>query len=119
QNPLGGTGSDNGHFTSGQIYQIVRDEDMSVRSFKNNADVERGGKVNVKWTSGDVGKNVRIELWRNGQRVAVLLKKTKNDGAQGVVIPGGASAGGGYTIRVVSTSDPEHYTDMKKPFTVQ
>ncbi|MCC6155430.1 MAG: hypothetical protein IT367_16805 [Candidatus Hydrogenedentes bacterium] len=119
QNPLGGIGTDNGHFTGGQYYQIVRDPFMSVRPLKKGAEVDRGDRVNVKWTSGDVGNNVRIELWRNGQRVAVLDKKAKNDGAQKVTIPGGITPGTGYTIRVVSTSNANHFTDMKKPFSVQ
>ncbi|MCC6794619.1 MAG: FG-GAP repeat protein [Candidatus Hydrogenedentes bacterium] len=119
QNPLGGIGSDNGHFTGGQYFQIVRDPNMTVRPLKGGGEVDRGDNVNVKWTSGDVGKNVRIELWRNGQRVTVLDKKAKNDGAQKVTIPGGIPAGSGYTIRVVSTSNANHFTDMKKPFSVQ
>jgi hypothetical protein len=118
-NPLGGIGNDNGHFTGGEYYQIVRDPDMAVRPLKKNEEVDRGDKVNVKWTSGNIGKNVRVELWRNGQRVAVLCKKVTNDGTQRITIPDGIAPGNGYTIRVISASNENHFTEMKKPFTVQ
>ena len=119
RNPLGGIGVDNGHFTAGEIYQVIRDPGMNVRSLKNSADVSPGGHVKVQWTSGPIGSKVRIELWRNGQRVAVLLSKTNNDGSQKVTVPGSVSYGGGYTIRVVSITNPALFTDMKKPFAIE
>ncbi|NUM56656.1 MAG: hypothetical protein HUU46_23765 [Candidatus Hydrogenedentes bacterium] len=119
RNPLGGIGNDNGHFTSGEVYEILRETMMSVRSVKNNATVLPGGPLKVKWTSGPIGNHVRIELWKSGERVAILEKKTKNDGSQNVAIPGNVAEGGGYIIRVVSTSNSAYFSNMKKPFTIE
>ena len=65
-----------------------------------------GTKALVTWESdGDVGDDVSIELWRNGEKVATLKDTTPNDGKQKIKIKGSWPRGSGFKVRVRSLSD--------------
>lgn len=65
-----------------------------------------GTKATVTWASdGDVGDEVSIELWRNGEMVTTLKGVTPNDGKQRVKVKGSWPRGGGFRVRVRSLSD--------------
>ncbi|NUM54230.1 MAG: hypothetical protein HUU46_11345 [Candidatus Hydrogenedentes bacterium] len=65
-----------------------------------------GTKATVTWTStGDVGDEVSIELWRDGEKVATLKNAVINDGKQKVKVKPSLPAGSGYTVKVRSKLD--------------
>lgn len=65
-----------------------------------------GSKALVTWESdGDVGNDVSIELWRNGEKVTTLKESTPNDGKQKIKIKGSWPRGSGFKVRVRSLSD--------------
>ncbi|NUM54231.1 MAG: hypothetical protein HUU46_11350 [Candidatus Hydrogenedentes bacterium] len=66
-----------------------------------------GTKVQVTWNStGDVGPDVSIELWQNGQKVKTLKGSTPNDGKQRVMLKETLPTGAGFSVRVKSVSNP-------------
>ena len=79
-----------------------------------------GSKAKVTWTStGDVGTDVTIELWQNGQKVGKLKGSTPNDGKQNVKLkPTKIAAGTGYTVKVKSVSNPSISDESNAGFTI-
>lgn len=78
-----------------------------------------GGRREIRWTSsGDVGEKVRIELQRNNGFVQVIKNGTKNDGKVGWNIDSSLDPGDGYTIRIISKSNPAVFDDSDVPFSL-
>lgn len=78
-----------------------------------------GSKAKVTWTTtGDIGDEVSIELWRNGQKVKTLKQATPNDGKQAVKLKSSLPAGAGYTIRVRSLLDKSIVDESNSPFSL-
>jgi phage-related protein len=77
------------------------------------------GKFKIKWNSvGDVGNKVSIELWRKGAFVSKIKASTANDGAFAWDVPTTSTPGAGYSIRVVSKSNPLVYGKSSGSFTI-
>lgn len=78
-----------------------------------------GTKVQVTWQStGNIGADVRIELWQNGQKVKTLKGATPNDGKQRVALKDTLPTGTGFTIKVKSASDPSIGDESNASFTI-
>lgn len=78
-----------------------------------------GSKAKVTWTTtGDIGDEVSIELWQNGQKVKTLKRATPNDGKQAVKLKSSLPAGAGYTIRVRSLLDKSIVDESNAPFSL-
>ncbi len=79
---------------------------LKVKSPNGGETWTQGTRTVVKWSStGDIGPDVRIELWQSGQKVRNLKGTTPNDGKQKVKVPASVAAGQGYSVKVVSISD--------------
>ncbi len=79
---------------------------LKVKKPNGGETLVRGEKFKVTWRStGSVGSKVRIELWRNGAFVSNIKANTDNDGKQKWNVPDNIATGGGYAVRVVSTSN--------------
>ena len=78
-----------------------------------------GTKALVSWTStGDVGTDVSIELWQNGQKARTLKGTTPNDGKQKVALKNTLPTGTGFTIKVKSISDPSIEDESDSTFSI-
>ncbi|MCC6797991.1 MAG: hypothetical protein IT366_22955 [Candidatus Hydrogenedentes bacterium] len=78
-----------------------------------------GTKAQVTWQStGNVGADVRIELWQNGQKVKTLKGTTPNDGKQRVALKVSLPTGTGFTVKVKSVSDPSIGDESNASFTI-
>ncbi len=78
-----------------------------------------GERRRIRWTStGDVGPKVQIELWRNGGVIQVLRSNTNNDGKAGWNIDPALDPGDGYSIRILSKSNPFIFDDSDMPFSL-
>lgn len=76
-------------------------------------------KQKVTWTStGDVGADVSIELWQNGQKVKSLKGTTPNDGKQSVKLKTSLPTGSGFTVKVKSVSNPAIADESNAGFTI-
>ncbi|NUM52232.1 MAG: beta-propeller fold lactonase family protein [Candidatus Hydrogenedentes bacterium] len=79
---------------------------LKVKKPNGGEAIEAGAKFKIRWTStGAVGDTVKIELWRNGSFVMNIKASTDNDGKQPWNVSNSVPKGGGYKVRVVSTSD--------------
>ena len=79
---------------------------ITVKKPGNGVTLTLGTKILVSWTStGDVGTDVSIELWQNGQKVKTLKGTTPNDGKQKVVLKDTLPTGSGFSIKVISNSN--------------
>lgn len=78
-----------------------------------------GTKQKVTWTStGDAGTDVSIELWQNGQKVKTLKGSTPNDGKQSVKLKTSLPTGSGFTMKVISVSNPAIADESNASFTI-
>ncbi|MCC6152797.1 MAG: hypothetical protein IT367_03515 [Candidatus Hydrogenedentes bacterium] len=78
-----------------------------------------GTKAQVTWQStGNVGADVRIELWQNGQKVKTLKGSTPNDGKQRIALKDTLPTGSGFTVKVKSVSDPFIGDESNAGFTI-
>ena len=76
-----------------------------VTSPKSGDSWAPGSTHPITWKSyGDVGSNVKIELWGGG--IQTLAASTLNDGTFSWTIPSGQVTGTTYMISVSSTTDP-------------
>ena len=76
-----------------------------------------GATVPVKW-SGNIGGELRVELWRQGAFVSTLFNATPNDGKQNWTIPAG-TAPGNYKIRVIDLADETVLDESNRTFQIQ
>ncbi|MBM3288908.1 MAG: hypothetical protein FJY92_02030 [Candidatus Hydrogenedentes bacterium] len=66
-----------------------------------------GTKAVVTWSStGTIGDNIAIELWRDGKKVKTLKAMTPDDGKQKVLLKDTLPTGTGFRIRVKSIANP-------------
>lgn len=81
--------------------------------------VFQGFKTPVRWKSGGLEGDVRIELRRDGAFVRTIKETAANDGRLNWRVPASLPAGGGYTIRIISVDDPAVFGDSDKAFRVK
>jgi hypothetical protein len=68
---------------------------------------KRGKTKKIEWvTNVAASENVRLNLLRNGSKVATIKNSTANDGKLKWKVPNGLSKGGGYQVEIVLKSDP-------------
>lgn len=71
------------------------------------------GNYDILWDwIGDVGNNVKIELYKGGAYHDTIISSTSNDGLFNWQISSGQSAGSNYRIKISSVSDPDFYYDQ-------
>lgn len=65
-----------------------------------------GKRFKISWVSvGEIGANVKLELFRKGSLVAVIKGSTPNDGLHKWRVPNTVSPGKGYKVRITSTAN--------------
>lgn len=110
---------ENPNSASNTIEQTFAQTSLRLLGPNGGESFEPNGNVTVTWqSSGNVGTKVCIELWRRGELVKVLSKKTTNDGAEVVTLPAKLAAKNGYTIRIYSMRNHGIADTSNKPFRV-
>ena len=78
-----------------------------------------GDTVPITWSStGTVGADVRLDLYKGGAPVLAIAPATANDGAFDWTIPLAQAAGADYTIVISSISDPGVSDSSNADFTI-
>ncbi len=66
----------------------------------------RGKKQKIEWVSNlDASEKVRLDLYRNGNKVQTIKNATPNDGLFKWKVPNSVSKGGKYRVRITLKSD--------------
>jgi hypothetical protein len=72
----------------------------------------------IKWTTGNAGDNVKIELLKAGKRTKWVTKKTANDGEFIWKIPKSVKKNSKYKIKITSTKKSSIYDSSDNTFTI-
>lgn len=86
----------------------------------SGGDLLRGFGQAVRWKSiGNLGDNVKIDLYRNGNFVSTIKESTPNDGKQRWKVSDTLPAGRGYRIKVTSIDVPSIFGESDLPFRIR
>ena len=78
-----------------------------------------GTSHKITWNSvGDVGSNVKIELYKAGAPNQAIIKSTSNDGSYDWFIPLDQTIGSDYTVKIISTSNPAIFDESYDYFSI-
>ena len=72
----------------------------------------------IKWTPGNAGATVKIELLKAGKRTKWVTKKTANDGEFIWKIPKSVKKHSKYKIKITSTKNSRIYDQSDDSFTI-
>ena len=72
----------------------------------------------IKWTPGNAGATVKIELLKAGKRTRWITKKTANDGEFIWKIPKSVKKHSKYKIKITSTKNSSIYDSGDNTFTI-
>ena len=77
---------------------------LKITSPNGGQKLKIGKKYTIKWSKGNGGSYVKIELLKSGKGYKAIHKKTKNDGRYRWKIPASVAAGSQYKIKITSIS---------------
>ncbi len=77
-----------------------------------------GKSYDLKWSKGDAGSKVKIELLKSGKASLTISKKTKNDGKHKWKIPSSVKTGSKYKIKITSSTKKTINDSSDKNFTI-
>jgi len=77
-----------------------------------------GKSYDLKWSKGNAGANVKIELLKSGKASLTISKKTKNDGKHKWKVPSSVKTGSKYKIRITSSTKKTVTDSSDKNFTI-
>jgi parallel beta-helix repeat protein len=107
---------------SDNYFTIKPDEASSIEvTYPNSSGItwEPGDSYNITWTStGNVGSNVKIELYKGDSHDLTLTSSTSNDGSYTWKVPDSQNEGSNYRIKVTSTSNSSYYDYSDNYFTI-
>lgn len=92
---------------------------LKVTSPNGGESWQQGTDYSIQWTSnGNVGSNVKIELYKGGNFVSTIENSTSNDGLRHWVVPDTLATGSDYKIKIISTSNSYFYDYSNKYFSI-
>ena len=77
-----------------------------------------GKSYAVKWSKGDAGATVKIQLLKSGKHYKWVSKKTKNDGKYAWKIPSTVATSSAYKIKIVSIKNKKIFDTSNKTFKI-
>ena len=77
-----------------------------------------GKSYAVKWSKGNAGAKVKIQLLKSGKHYKWISKKTKNDGKHRWKIPSTVATGSAYKIKIVSVKNKKIFDTSNKAFKI-
>jgi len=72
----------------------------------------------IKWSKGNAGAKVKIQLLKNGKAYKWISKSTKNDGKHAWKIPANVATASAYKIKITSTSKKTVTDSSNSSFTI-
>ena len=75
-------------------------------------------KYTIKWSKGNAGAYVKIQLLKSGKAYKPIKAKTKNDGKYRWKIPSSVKTGSAYKIKVITVSKQTVKDRSNKNFTI-
>jgi len=91
---------------------------LTVSSPNGGEKWKTGKSYPIKWTKGQAGGTVKIQLLKSGKHYRWVTKKTKNDGTYVWKIPSTVPAGAAYKIRIVSRKSRKVFDKSNKSFRI-
>ena len=77
-----------------------------------------GKRYAIKWSKGNAGTHVKIQLLKSNKHYKWVSKKTKNDGKHPWKVPVSVATGSAYKIKIVSTKNKKVFDKSNKNFTI-
>ena len=77
-----------------------------------------GKTQSIKWSKGNAGANVKIELLKSGKKSLTISKKTKNDGKHSWKIPATVATASTYKIKITSSTKKTVSDSSDSNFTI-
>jgi hypothetical protein len=77
-----------------------------------------GKTQSIKWSKGNAGANVKIELLKSGKKSLTIAAKTKNDGKHTWKIPATVATASTYKIRITSSTKKTVNDSSDSNFTI-
>ena len=77
-----------------------------------------GKTYTIKWSKGNAGATVKIQLLKSSKAYKTIKAKTKNDGRHRWKVPASIKTGSAYTIKITSTKNKKVFDSSNKSFTI-
>ena len=77
-----------------------------------------GKKYAIKWSKGNAGTYVKIQLFKSNKHYKWISKKTKNDGKHVWKVPASVATGSAYKIKITSKTKKTVTDTSNKNFTI-
>ena len=91
---------------------------LKVTSPNGGQKWKTGKKYAIKWSKGNAGTHVKIQLLKSNKHYKWVTKKTKNDGKHPWKVPASVATGSAYKIKIVSTKNKKVFDKSNQNFTI-
>jgi hypothetical protein len=104
---------------SNDDFSIINEPLITVTSPNGGESWHRGTSQNITWDSvGDVGPDVRIELYKGGSLNLKIISSTANNGSYNWSIPSDQTIDSDYKIKIASASNPALFDESDDYFSI-
>ena len=109
--------------TSNKTFKITKTSggdgsSLTVTSLNGGQKWTTGKTYQIKWSKGNAGAKVKIQLLKNGNAYKWITKSTKNDGKHTWKIPTTVATASTYKIKITSTSKKTVTDSSNSTFTI-
>jgi len=109
--------------TSNKTFKITKTSggdgsSLTVTSLNGGQKWTTGKTYQIKWSKGNAGAKVKIQLLKNGKAYKWITKSTKNDGKHTWKIPANIATASTYKIKITSTSKKTVTDSSNSNFTI-
>jgi hypothetical protein len=92
---------------------------IAIISPNGNENLVQGSTYSITWNStGDIGTNVKIELYDFSSFKSTIISSTANDGNYNWTIPSDLTVGSNYKVKISSISNPSFYDYSDANFSI-
>ena len=100
-------------------FSVAEQQRITVTSPNGGESWQQGALHEITWDSaGDVGSDVRIELYKGGALNLKITGSTANDGSYDWTIPLDQAIDSDYMIKITSTSNPAFFDESDDYFSI-
>ena len=104
---------------SNDNFSIIDKPLITVTSPNGGESWQRGSSQNITWDSvGNVGSNVRIDLYKGGVLSLKIISSTENNGSYDWSIPLDQTIDSDYKIKIASASNPTVFDESDDFFSI-
>lgn len=104
---------------SNNNFSIIDESLITVTSPNGGENWQQGTSQNITWDSiGDVGSNVRIDLYKGGVLNLKIISSAENNGSYEWLIPSDQTVDSDYKIKITSSSNPTLFDESDDYFSI-